>query len=180
MPKQNAFVLAGVLAACSVSASGLSSGLKPGAEPPAFDVFDVCGPNRGRQLCYRCTYAGAPVLAAFIKKGSPRMADVISGVQKLATQNKARGLLTFVVVMAGPEAKPQIDKIAAARKIKIPVTLLPDGPRAQDVAEYRINPQADNTILMWNRARVRYNFVNVDPAHWPQVAQAAAALPKGR
>ena len=31
----------------------VDSGLKPGARTTAFQVVDVSGPNKGRQLCYR-------------------------------------------------------------------------------------------------------------------------------
>ena len=38
----------------AVSAFGaVESGLKPGAFTPPFQVVDVSGPNRGKQLCYR-------------------------------------------------------------------------------------------------------------------------------
>ena len=36
----------------AVAAPKLESGLKPGEGGGAFDVVDVSGPNRGKQLCY--------------------------------------------------------------------------------------------------------------------------------
>lgn len=45
------------LAAASVMAvsafAAVDSGLKPGTPTTAFDVVDVSGPNKGKQLCYR-------------------------------------------------------------------------------------------------------------------------------
>ena len=43
----------GLLAAVSAFAADVSSGLKPGASTSVFNVVDVSGPNKGRQLCYR-------------------------------------------------------------------------------------------------------------------------------
>jgi hypothetical protein len=41
----------GIVAASAFAA--VESGLKPGTPAPAFDVVDVSGPNKGKQLCYR-------------------------------------------------------------------------------------------------------------------------------
>src|SRR4051812_20928966 len=59
-----------LIAAASMTAvtafAAIESGLRPGATPGAFQVVDVTGPNKGKQLCYRCQYGTAPVLAAFV------------------------------------------------------------------------------------------------------------------
>ena len=67
MLKITGLTLAAGLLAVSAFAANVQSGLKPGAELPAFDVADVTGPSKGKQLCYRCQYGGNPVMAAFIK-----------------------------------------------------------------------------------------------------------------
>jgi len=46
-----AVAAAGMLAVSAFAA--VESGLKPGTPAPPFDVVDVSGPNKGRQLCYR-------------------------------------------------------------------------------------------------------------------------------
>lgn len=43
----------GLLATVSAFAAEVASGLKPGASTTVFNVVDVSGPNKGRQLCYR-------------------------------------------------------------------------------------------------------------------------------
>jgi hypothetical protein len=40
------------LAVSAFAADKIESGLKPGAGTPAFQVVDVSGPNKGKQLCY--------------------------------------------------------------------------------------------------------------------------------
>jgi hypothetical protein len=37
----------------AVSAFAADSGLKPGTSTTPFQVVDVSGPNKGKQLCYR-------------------------------------------------------------------------------------------------------------------------------
>ena len=42
----------GVLAVSAFAADKIQSGLQPGASPSAFQVVDVSGPQKGKQLCY--------------------------------------------------------------------------------------------------------------------------------
>ena len=45
-----AAIVGGLLATAALAAP--TSGLQPGEMTSAFDVVDVCGPNKGQQLCY--------------------------------------------------------------------------------------------------------------------------------
>lgn len=51
--KRFSFALAtvGMLAAAVCAAGKVESGLKAGARMPLFDVVDVSGPDKGKQLC---------------------------------------------------------------------------------------------------------------------------------
>ncbi len=42
----------GLLATAAVGADKIESGLKPGDRTSAFQVVDVTGPNKPKQLCY--------------------------------------------------------------------------------------------------------------------------------
>ena len=46
-----AIAVAGMMAVTAFAA--VESGLKPGVRTTPFDVVDVSGPNKGKQLCYR-------------------------------------------------------------------------------------------------------------------------------
>lgn len=46
-----AIAAAGMMAVSAFAA--VESGLKPGTGTTAFQVVDVSGPNKGKQLCYR-------------------------------------------------------------------------------------------------------------------------------
>jgi hypothetical protein len=163
-------IAAASLLAVSASAA-LESGLKPGTVPGAFQVVDVSGPNKGQQLCYRCSYGVSPVLALFVNGDATKAADLVASVQKLVQARQDKGLNAFVVFMGGPSLKTPIEKIAATRKITIPMTFLPAGAKEADIASYKINPSAQNTILLWKET-VRGNFVNVDATTLSQVAKA--------
>src|SRR5262245_47668632 len=73
-----------LLAGTAALAADVVSGLKPGANVGAFQVVDVSGPNKGKQLCYRCNYGGSPVVAAFVKGDAKDAAALVVGLDKLA------------------------------------------------------------------------------------------------
>ena len=178
MKRALAITALSVLALGSAAFAAVESGLKPGTPTTAFQVVDVTGPNKGKQLCYRCAYGNSPVIAAFIKGNAEHADQLVAAIQKLTQKNEAKGLHSFVVFMGGPELKPTIEKIAAEKKITIPVTFLPQGTSAEDVAAYKISPDAKCTVLLWNQSKVRGNFVDVTKEQWTQVAQATEAMLK--
>ena len=86
--------------------------------------------------------------------------------------------MSFVVFMGGAELKQPLEKIAAEKKITVPLTVLPGGTGQPDIGNYKISPQVHNTVLLWNQGTVRYNFVNVDEKSFPQVAKAVGEMVK--
>ena len=162
----------------AVSAFAAESGLKPGTTPGAFQVVDVTGPNKGKQLCYRCQYGLAPVMAAFVNGDATKSADLIAKLQKIEDSNKDKGLKSFVVFMSGPEAKDAIQKIAADKKITIPLVFLPKGTSEGDIAAYKISSEAKNTILLWKGSSVKSNFVDVDTTKVNTVEKAVETMLK--
>lgn len=156
--------------------AGVDSGLKPGASVGAFQVVDVNGPNKGEQLCYRCSYGNNAVVAAFINGDASKSSALVADLQKMVDARKAKGLKSFVVFMGGPELKQPIQSIAKNQKISLPMTFLPKGVGEGDIAAYKINPSAHNTILLWKEGTVRKNFVDVDSASLATVQKAIDAM----
>ncbi|HTE21187.1 MAG TPA: hypothetical protein VK689_22710, partial [Armatimonadota bacterium] len=68
--------------------------------------------------------------------------------------------------------------VAAEKKITIPMTFLPAGASAEDIAQYKINPEASNTVLLWHKGTVRANVVNVDKERWAEVTKATQEMLK--
>ena len=170
--------LASMLAVAAVAADKLQSGLKPGEQPGAFQVVDVNGPHKGQQLCYRCNYGRAAVAAAFIKSDAADAEMVVTQMQKLTDEYKAKELKTFVVFMGGPELKSKIQQIATEKHITVPLTFLPQGTGAADIQAYQINPDASSTVMLWNKMAVKTSVANVDKNSWAQVSRAADEMLK--
>lgn len=156
--------------------AAVESGLKLGAMPSPFQVVDVTGPNKGKELCYRCQYGASPVIAAFVNGEASKSAKLLTDMQKLVDANKSKGLKSFVVFMNGPEVKEDIQKLAVEKKITIPLVFLPKGTKEEDIASYKISPSAKNTVILWRASSVKANFVDVDTAKIPQVKKAVDAM----
>jgi len=163
----------GMLAVSAFAA--VESGLKPGAVPGAFQVVDVTGPNKGKELCYRCAYGASPVVAVFVNGDAAKSAKLVASVQKIVDARKTKGLKSFVVFMSGPESKDAIQKIAAEKKTTIPLVFLPKGTKEEDIAAYNISPSAKNTVLIW-RGSIKGNFVDVDTTKLPEIEKAVDAM----
>ncbi len=158
--------------------AAIESGLKPGAMPGAFQVVDVTGPNKGRELCYRCQYGASPVVAAFVNGDATKASKLVADLQKIVDAHKDQKLRSFVVFMGGPEQKDAILKIAAENKTSIPLTFLPKGTKESDIAAYNINPSAKNTVLLWKGMAVKSNFVDVDSKKTDEITKAVDAMLK--
>lgn len=146
-------------AACGLVVAGtnvwaVESGLKIGDRAPAFNVLDVTGPNKGKELCYRCKFGNAPVVSIFTRELSePVVATIVELDKKLAKNDKLKG---FVVYMTDDKekAKAELEKVAKDKNIKnVPLTLVDSkGPES-----YKLSKEAGVTVLMWNESEVRVN-----------------------
>jgi hypothetical protein len=54
------------------------------------------------------------------------------------------------------------------------MSFLPGGQ--SEIAHYKVNPAAKNTVLLYQRKQVKHNFVNVDDASFAEVSKATAAM----
>jgi hypothetical protein len=58
------------------------------------------------------------------------------------------------------------------------VTYLPDGKTSPSLKQYKINPEAKNTIMTYRDKTVTATFVDIDEKGFTKVADAAAAMLK--
>lgn len=125
------------------------SGMEIGTFPPAFEVVDVTGPNKGEQLCYRCLYGGRPVVGIFVRELDTHVKNLIKKIDQEVTSHQAEKMAAFVVVLTDdPEStKPNLQKMAAENEIKnVPLTVFQgmDGPLG-----YQITKDAFVNVMMW-------------------------------
>jgi hypothetical protein len=107
------------------------------------------------------------------KEEPAKAASLVASVQKLTEARKDKNLKAFVVFKGGPELAPAIQKIAEEKKITIPMTFLPKGADDPGLKPFKINTEANNTVLLYNRRVVAANFVNVTDKSVKDVEKAA-------
>lgn len=148
------FAFAGVV----LAADSVKSGLPVGQSVPAFNVTDCTGPNEGKTLCYRCQYGNRPVVAVFTRRLSDDLSGLVKELDSAVGSHKDKDLKSFVVFMTDePDAaNSKLKAMASSGKISknVPLTVFqtsegPDG--------YQISPDADVTVLVWNKSKVAAN-----------------------
>jgi hypothetical protein len=156
MKRLLAFTLVALVAGVA-QAEEPKSGLKDGAFVAAFNVRDVTGPNEGKTLCYRCLYNTRPVVSIFTRNLDDATAQLIKKVDEQVGKNEDKQMRAFVVLLTddADSAEEQLKKVAEKQGIKnVPLTVF-DGEAGPP--EYKINKDAEVTVLMWNKSKVEAN-----------------------
>ncbi|MEX0791890.1 MAG: hypothetical protein WD045_02050 [Pirellulaceae bacterium] len=150
--------LAAVLGMVAVSqAEEPKCGLAEGAQPPAFVVTDVTGPEKGKDLCYRCKYGGRPTVAVFARQLDENVASLIQQLDAAVAKNSDKKMSAFLVMMSdNPEDhKSSLEKLATTRKIgDTPLTLFKD---SQGPEGYNVSKEASVSVMMWTADGVKVN-----------------------
>jgi rhodanese-related sulfurtransferase len=157
------------------TASGpITSGRPVGAVTPSLRVIDVTGKYKGQDTCYVCEYGTAPTVIGFFQKPSDQAADLIVKLNSLVQANK--NLKGFAVMINGPESKDWLTKLAADKGITIPLVYLARGTKDTGMRLYKLNPEADNTILVDIGRQVYANFVNTTDSTFQNVVEASTKM----
>ena len=141
----------------TASAADVKSGLKDGEFVAAFNVYDCTGEKKGESLCYRCRYGGRPVVSIFARKVDDKLAKLIQEVDKTVGENKDEQMAAFVVLLTDDPDAAEKELVSLAEKHKIKNTPLTTFDGEAGPPDYKINKDADVTVLMWNQSKVKTN-----------------------
>lgn len=125
-----------------------------------FDVIPITGmPHNGSRFCLVCSLGSAPVMVAFVQPAVIDTPGLLEALQTLSDEHKL--LQVVVVCLAAPTdtLKEKLREIAELKKLKIPLTVLPDGELP---ASLPVNRLAENTVLLYRGRRIYKQFENVD------------------
>jgi rhodanese-related sulfurtransferase len=160
--------------AVGTTSGPITSGRPVGAVTPSLRVIDVTGKYKGQDTCYVCEYGTAPTVIGFFQKPSDQAADLIVKLNSLVQSNK--NLKGFAVMISGPESKDWLTKLAADKGITIPLVYLARGTQDTGMRLYKLNPAAENTILVNDNRQVYANFVNTTDATFQNVVDASTKM----
>ena len=148
----------------SLQAKELKSGPQPGDPVGAFTV-EKCAGNPsdgiedGERLCYRCKLGNRPVVAVFARGGAENLPKLIAELNGLVDKHESKKMASFVNLLGNDVGKLKNEAEALVKKSKadkVAVVVPSDHERGPE--NYSLNPDADLTVLVYNRGKVFANY----------------------
>lgn len=146
-----------VLLAHAADAADLKSGLQVGDYPTAFNVADVTGPAAGQELCYRCRYTTQPVVSIFAREMNKNVTQLVKELDGVVGRNRGNRMAAFVVLLTDKPHDIQDGLLKVAEDNRIRNTPLTVYKNSLGPSRYRINKDADITVVMWVDSDVKAN-----------------------
>ncbi len=150
------------------------SGLQPKESVEPWNPLHVAGPDKGTNACPVCTYLEKPVVLVFAND-TPNTTAVVAKLEALAAAKRKSGLRVVVAVL---DATPdRLTRLAAELKVAdVALCHLNPKTRAADLKAYRIDPAAENTIILYKDYTVTDTFVDLRADDFGRVVAAAGKL----
>ena len=151
----------------------LESGPKLGSDVAPFHVMDVTGKFKGTEICYRCKFGDAPVVAIFAREINEKVEKACKELNSQMNTNK--DLKGFFVYITDDMEKGQKELKEIAKKNELntlPLTVFkgkagPDG--------YKINEKAGVTVVAWKDSSVKLTKAYKPGAFCDQCCKGAVA-----
>jgi hypothetical protein len=155
--KWSVFIVA-VFCAAAPAEEPCVSGLPPGQRPGPYSFIVATGKERGQLTCYVCETAEKPAVIVFARTASKELGDLVAALDKTVADPKNAPLRGWVTFMSNdqPKMDPQViewGKKHAVKTMPLGVFEDADGPPA-----YRLNKEADATVLLFVKQKVVANF----------------------
>jgi protocatechuate 3,4-dioxygenase beta subunit len=160
----------------SAAADTPASGLRPGEQVEPWNPVHVTGPDRGTNLCPVCTYLEKPVVVVFAKDTANTNA-LASRLEPLARKHRAAGLRVVVaVVEIGPDRAKALAADLKFTDLSLCYLTSKTGPK--ELKAYRIDPTAENTVMVYKNYTVEATFLNLPAKDDGRVAEVVEKLLK--
>ena len=150
-----AFVVA-LLANGVALAGSVTSGPQVGEKVPGpFAPLNVTGPDAGKKSCQYCRNGTRPVAVIFARQFTPAVAQLVKKIDAVTVANTERSLGSYAVVCSDAAGlDQQLQEAAKQMQFQnIVLTLY----KAGGPERYRLSPEADVTVLLYNHFTVKAN-----------------------
>ncbi len=145
------------LATVVAQAGDLKSGPQVGKRPGNFFFKVIVGPDAPRTFGHYWKFRSRPVVCIFTRTLSDDLASLLKQVDDKIVINKDQQMNAFVVYLTDDREKAQEELKALAAKHKIPNIRLTLPDTVMGPKNYKIAPEAEVTVLMWSKRKVRVN-----------------------
>lgn len=112
----------------------------------------------------------------FIKDAIQEATASLVGKLQLLEKLYADNGFKAYVVFQNPEQQAIVEELADKLGTSLPLTLLKGGLTGEGGQAYKLNAEAENTVLVTKNNKVLANQVNVKPQTFVQVALEAAKM----
>jgi hypothetical protein len=155
------------------------SGLTPGAKPGPYSALVSVGPQRGQSHCFICETGERPAVIVFARTPNDSLAKLVRGLDKALADHKAAELRAWVTFLGEDQTAldPEIVKWGKKQAVKnVPLAVFED---AGGPPSYRLNRDADVTVLLFVKQKVVSNFAfRAGELTDERVAEVLKAVPK--
>lgn len=143
-------------ALASLYADPIQSGPQVGDKVPGpFAPLNVTGPSAGEKCCQYCKNGSHPVAVVFAREISPAVIQLLKTIDRATAMNRERGLGSYVVFCNDADGiGTQLQEIAQRESIQSTVITM---YKAGGPEKYRISPDADVTVVLYNHFTVKAN-----------------------
>jgi hypothetical protein len=134
------------------------SGVPAGKRPGPYSFLVATGPQRGQQTCYICEQheGNKPAAVVFARTLSDPLASLLSKLEASGADKKDSG---YKVWMTQLTASADLDALAKwAQKQGLKTTPIGAFEDADGPPSYKLNKDADVTILLFTKQKVVANF----------------------
>jgi hypothetical protein len=134
------------------------SGLAPGQRTGPYSSIISTGPERGKSHCFICETGEKPAVIVFARSLSKDLGPLAIQINKALAKHKAADLRGWITFLKADQLKfdPQVVRWSQEHSLGLlPLGIFEDegGPPA-----YRLNRDAEVTVLVCNKQKVAANF----------------------
>jgi protocatechuate 3,4-dioxygenase beta subunit len=151
--------------------SSLTSGLYIGAAQPSFDPFHAYGPDKGSHACPVCKYGFYHGILYFVGN-NPNWDEIKSWLRYLENESLARKKYLKVYFVYGNShsyheaaRRRELEQLGKELGIQsVALTFVPSfSDKKSNVHLSKINPDVDNTFIIYRRRSIIDKYVNLKP-----------------
>ncbi|MER3415690.1 MAG: hypothetical protein C4297_05695 [Gemmataceae bacterium] len=134
------------------------SGLQVGQRPGPYSFLVSTGPKRGQQHCFICETGDRPAVIVFARTPDEELAVLARHVDGLLEKYRDSGLTAWVTFLS--DQQPALDETLVAWSKSLRLRHLPLGvyEDAQGPPAYRLDPEAEVTVMIAVKQKVTANF----------------------
>ena len=150
----------------------ISSGLEIGEDNPSFTPFHAYGPDKGTRTCPVCKYGRYNGIIYYVGN-KPDWEDIKTWLQFLEFESERRKAYLKAYFVYGNEKEYSQEKRereleALGKELNLQYTALTYVPSFTDIKSEvvgnKINPEAENTIVIYKNSSIIDKYVNLQPS----------------